>query len=70
MGRHRKLKNRKKNNFHHLTPKSRGGSTEDSNLLEISKEKHILLHQIFHNLTLREIIVLLQRLERIKCVAK
>lgn len=48
-------------NRHHLFPKSRGGPTRKENLLLIDIDKHILLHKIFGNRTLGEILVLLHR---------
>ena len=51
---------------HHLTPRSRGGSSLDSNLLNMDLHRHQAWHLLFKNLTLHEIIELLQRLEKIK----
>jgi len=71
----RKRKFKKKNNFkrrpkgtnkHHLFPKSRGGSRNPSNLLLINIEKHACWHKIFGLRTLREVIQLLERLDRLK----
>lgn len=61
-------KNRKKfhHNKHHLKPKSRGGQSLDSNLLDIDIERHNAWHQLWRNLTLEEVISLLIRLKRMK----
>lgn len=57
--RHRKkLRNR---NYHHLKPKSRRGLPIDENLLLINVEKHKLIHKIFANATLGEILEILHR---------
>lgn len=55
-----------KRNRHHLTPRSRGGKTTQSNILKIDVVKHRKIHEIFHNLTLEEIIAVLQRLQKMK----
>jgi hypothetical protein len=59
-------KRRKWRNQHHLVPRSRGGNNEVSNLLLIDEETHIEWHRVFGNLTLEEVIALLQRLQRAK----
>ena len=51
----------KKMNRHHLCPKSRNGPTRDENLLLLKIEKHVLLHKIFGNRTLGEILTILHR---------
>ena len=57
--RHRKkLRNR---NYHHMKPKSRGGCPVNENLLLINVEKHKLIHKIFNNATLAEILTILHR---------
>jgi len=53
-------------NRHHLVPKSRGGSRTPSNLILIDIEKHACWHKIFKNRTLREVIQLLERLDKKK----
>ena len=53
-------------NYHHLRPKSRGGNRQPSNLLLFDIEKHQCWHKIFLNRTLREVIELLERLDRLK----
>lgn len=53
-------------NKHHLTPKSRGGTKTPSNLLLLWNDTHLEWHRVFGNRTLREVIVLLQRVERMK----
>ena len=62
----RRYKNKLGRNKHHLTPRSRGGSDQDWNLLLIKIERHNELHRIFGNMTLEEIIQLLTRLARMK----
>lgn len=47
-------------NRHHLKPGSRGGQTIGSNLLILDVERHKAWHFIFGNLTLSEIIELLE----------
>gem|GEM_PF-2055295 len=59
----RRLRGRNK---HHLTPKSRGGRATPNNLLLIEIEKHACWHKIFGLRTLREVIQLLERLDKIK----
>lgn len=56
----------KKFNKHHLTAKVRGGDSTESNLLYMDLRRHQAWHLLFNNLTLREIIELLERLEHIK----
>ena len=51
---------------HHLTPKSRGGSSTTSNLLNMDNRRHQAWHLIFGNKTLPEIINLLERVLEIK----
>jgi hypothetical protein len=53
-------------NLHHLRPKSRGGSSTESNLLKMDISRHNALHLLFGNLTLLEIIELLKRVYEIK----
>lgn len=69
MRKSRKRHNRKRHagrNYHHLTPRSRNGKNTDANLLLIDIERHRMLHWIFGNRTLDEIIAVLQRLKRAK----
>jgi hypothetical protein len=61
---------RKGQNRHHLTPKSRGGQSTDSNLLWIKIERHQYWHKVFGNLTLDEVIKLLQKLKELKDAQK
>jgi len=53
-------------NKHHLKPKSRGGQNLDSNLLKMDISRHNAWHLLFENLTLDEIIKLLERVRKIK----
>lgn len=53
-----------KKNKHHLTPRSRGGSSDPDNLLEMDISRHIAWHFLFGNKTLDEIIALLQRMQQ------
>jgi hypothetical protein len=62
----RKRIKRRGRNFHHLTPKSRFGSSLPNNLLLIDIEKHEYFHKIFGNMTLEEVIRLLCRLKELK----
>jgi len=54
------------NNKHHLTPRSRGGTSLDSNLLLMDKSRHNAWHLLFGTLTLDEIVALLQRTKILK----
>ena len=53
-------------NRHHLTPRSRGGKSTESNLLEMDYSRHCAWHLLFKNLTLDEIIALLLRVKQMK----
>jgi len=53
-------------NRHHLRPKSRGGDALESNLLVMDIERHNAWHFLFKNLTLDEIIELLERIRAMK----
>ena len=54
-------------NYHHvLKAKSLGGDNSHSNLLLIDIEKHACWHKMFKLLTIRQVIELLQRVERMK----
>lgn len=53
-------------NKHHLKNKSKGGGDEKSNLLLIKIERHKAWHILFKNLSLDEVIELLQRVKRLK----
>ena len=57
-------------NHHHLTAKSLKGRTVKSNLLLIDIMKHRCWHQIFGLRNLRQVIELLERVERIKSKQK
>lgn len=49
-------------NYHHLTPRCRGGRKEKSNLLRLNRRRHEFWHFIFGNRTLPEVICLLYQL--------
>lgn len=60
---------------HHLVPKERVhdhtqhldfSHIEESRILRLWRDKHDAFHLLFHNLTLEEIIAVLQRIQRIK----
>lgn len=53
-------------NKHHLTPKSVGGQSIESNLLRMDISRHNAWHLLFNNLTLTEIIALLKRVYEVK----
>ena len=53
-------------NRHHLKNKSQGGQTVMSNLIMLDEERHKAWHFLFKNLSLKEVILLLQRLDKIK----
>lgn len=57
-------------NRHHNLAKSRGGSSEEFNMILLKVERHNLLHKIFGLRTLREIIEVLERLDRMKARQK
>jgi hypothetical protein len=59
-------KRRRRRNKHHLRPRSRNGSNSQNNLLLIDEDKHAMLHKIFGNRTLGEIIEVLHRLLHLK----
>lgn len=77
MGRHRRLRVRikrsrkpyrppKMKTRHHMCPRSRSGSSHRFNLLILDDESHKLLHKLFGNRTLVEIIETLIRVARAK----
>lgn len=53
-------------NRHHNWAKSLGGPDADWNLILLKVERHNLLHKIFGVRTLKEIIAVLERLDRMK----
>ena len=53
-------------NRHHLINRCHGGPTEEWNLLLLKIEKHNMLHYIFKNRNLDQIIRVLQRVRRMK----
>ena len=64
-------------NQHHLTPQSRQGNNEPSNLLKLKAERHFYWHQLFRKpngkeRTLEEVIALLLRVHKAKgrCTGK
>jgi len=57
-------------NKHHLTAKVNKGKSIPSNLLLIDIEKHICWHKIFGLRNLRQVIELLERIERLKAKQK
>ena len=68
-------RNAKRFQRHHMSPRSRykkrGFTTpwkrdSDENLLTLTAEHHLLLHKLFGNRTLEEIIAVLQRIARAK----
>lgn len=65
-----KMKRYRNRNRHHLVPKSRGGSAAPSNLLLIDIDRHRVWHKLFGNLTLEEVIRLLQRLQKCKAAQR
>jgi len=58
------MKRSGKKNKHHLIPRSRRGNSNPENLLVLDTSHHIAWHFLFGNLTLKEIIALLQRMQR------
>lgn len=53
-------------NKHHNVARCLGGSDDDWNLILLKVERHNLLHKIFGVRTLKEIIAVLERLDRMK----
>lgn len=51
-----KLPNHGKATRHHMIPRSRGGKTVDSNLLEVPERVHQCLHYIFTNMLPEEMV--------------
>lgn len=51
---------------HHLKPRSRGGESIGSNLVKLDAYRHSAWHLLFSNLTIDEVITLLQKLKHIK----
>lgn len=64
--RHQKVDKRKMMNKHHLTNKCRGGGNEKENIAILHIERHEHWHKVFGNKSLREVIELLERFERLK----
>ena len=64
--RQKKIDKRLSMNRHHLTPKSRGGSSQDFNIAIFDIERHQFWHRVFGNRTLEEVIDLLIRFKRFK----
>lgn len=56
----------KKYTRHHLTPKVKGGTISNRNILYIKRDWHNLWHELFGNMNLREVIELLEDLEKTK----
>lgn len=44
---------------HHITPRSKGGSDDKSNLARVAHKQHDLYHQLFDNKTPKEILIYL-----------
>lgn len=59
-------KRRKRMTKHHLQNRKNGGISTPENLLKLSQERHNLLHVLFGNLDLYDIVILLIRIGRIK----
>lgn len=67
MGRHRRKKRNPRGlTRHHILNRKNGGKSEPENLLTLSEYKHNLLHFIFKNFDLYEMILILIRTARIK----
>lgn len=60
------LKRSRRKNNHHIIPRSRGGSSVESNLLRMDINRHCAWHLLFHNLTFLEAAALLERVYRCK----
>jgi|GEM_PF-5817335 len=60
-----KKKNRQKGyNYHHLKPRSRGGTSIDSNMLFIKIRRHNAWHRLFGNSTPHQIETMLSHFEK------
>lgn len=53
------MKKKKRLSRHHIIPRSRGGSSKDSNIALVEKKEHQYYHALFENRTPDEIIVFL-----------
>jgi len=53
------MKKKKRLSRHHIIPRSRGGSSENSNIALVEKKEHQYYHALFENRTPDEIIVFL-----------
>lgn len=51
-------------NYHHLKPRSQGGSSLDSNMCFIKIKKHNALHRMFGNATPKQIDTMLRNFEK------
>ena len=51
---------------HHIRPRSRGGESTSSNLIQLDAYRHNAWHLLFSNLTIDEVITLLEKLKHIK----
>ena len=60
----RHQKQKKGYNYHHLKPRSQGGSSLDSNMCFIKIKKHNALHRMFGNFTPKQIDTFLRNFEK------
>lgn len=51
---------------HHLLNRKNGGISQPENMLKLNQERHNLLHVLFGNLDLYDIVILLIRIGRLK----
>lgn len=63
---HQFLKRTSEFDYHHMTPRDRGGSSVDSNFIRLELYRHDALHYLFFNMTLKEIIRFLKGLRSIE----
>ncbi len=61
-----KMKRFRGRDRHHLVNKVNGGTNAPSNLLLIDIDRHHAWHELFRNLSLEEVIILLQRTKSLK----
>lgn len=57
---------KRRNNRHHILPKSRRGSNHAANIIMLNIEKHRVWHQLFGLLTFREAAAVLIRAAEMK----
>jgi len=62
----KKKRNGNRKTRHHIWNRVNGGYAQEENMLTLKQEKHNLFHQLFGNLDLYDVILLLIRIARAK----